>query len=75
MYWHEHDAEAFRGSLRLAQEHASKGKRIGRSMILRRVEALRGLPEARPRRQNALAGASHRGRGDPKLYNTIVGVP
>ena len=126
MYWHGHDPEALRGSSRLAQEQASEGKRIGRSMISRRLEAHRGLPkkrprkenvlararsrtlrgsskldqeqaseekrigtstisrpleahrgllEARPRRQNAVARARHRGRGDPKLYNTIVGVP
>ena len=74
-YWHEHDLEALRGPSRLDQEQASEQKRIGTSTISRPFEAHRGLLEARPRRQNALARARHRGRGDPKLYNTIVGVP
>ena len=56
-YWHEHEPEARRGSSRLGQEQASAAKRNGTSTNPRRVEAHRGLAKARPRQQNALAGA------------------
>ena len=46
--------------VKLAQEQASEGKRIGRSMISRRLEAHRGLPKKRPRKENVLARARSR---------------
>ena len=53
----------------------SKLPEAGNSCISRRFEARRGVPEARPRRQNILARGRTEACGDPKLYNTIVGSP
>ena len=76
VYWHGRDPEALRGSSRLAQEQASEGKRIGTSRISRRLEAHRGLPKKRPRKENvywhehdleALRGSSRLAPRTPSL--------
>ena len=45
------------------------------SLQSKRIEARRGLAEATPRTQNALAQEQSEAYGDSKLYSTVVEGP